>query len=255
MRVSSVELPGTSGMFKNGKVGTSAIVGKVNVLLYPKPPVTPDIVANSRVLGEDTEFQWMGDTRSAGTGVEVQDLVEQEVEEWTDGSRMDGRAAGATTTESLYLGEWATVADAEEMGVLLAWDKCDVVGLDSQGVIRRISNLLHARPRSWIEEGLVAKMRERPRVLMWVKGHSGVQGNEAADRTARREVEIGWRTQKKAIATPAGIKQGFPVYPKAPAHMKWSPRAVKGLVYMVTDKGPQRQWLWEIGGKKRWMTR
>jgi len=23
--------------------------------------------------------------------------------------------------------------------------------------------------------------------------------------------------------------------------------ALKGLVYMVKDKGPQRQWLWEIG--------
>jgi len=127
--------------------------------------------------------------------------------------------------------------------------KSDVVALDSQGVIQRINNLKYACPRPWIEEGLVAKlkMRERPRVLMWVKGHSGVGGNEAADTTARREVEIGRRTQKTMIATPAGIKQGFPVYPRAPAHMKWSPRAVKGLVYMVTDKGPQRQWLWEIG--------
>jgi len=61
---------------------------------------------------------------------------------------------------------------------------------------------------------------------------------------------MGRRTQKTAIATPAGIKQEFPIYPKAPAHMKWSPMAVKGLVYMVTDKG---QWLWEIGkSEERW---
>jgi len=54
---------------------------------------------------------------------------------------------------------------------------------------------------------------------------------------------MGWRMQKKVIATPAGIKQEFTIYPKAPAHLKWSPMAVRGLVYMVTDKGPQRQWL------------
>jgi len=37
------------------------------------------------------------------------------------------------------------------------------------------------------------------------------------------------------------------MHPKAPAHLRWSPRAIKGLVYMMTDKGSQRQWLWEIG--------
>jgi len=88
---------------------------------------------------------------------------------------------------------------------------------------------------------------------MWVKGHSGVAGNEMADKTARKAVKMGRRTQGRAIATPLGIKQEFPIYPKAPAHMKWSPMAVRGLVYMVTDKGPQRQWLWEIGkAEERW---
>jgi len=56
------------------------------------------------------------------------------------------------------------------------------------------------------------------------------------------EVGMGWRLQK--------IKQEFPIYPGAPAHLKWSARAVKGLVYMVTGEGPQQQWLWEIGKSK-----
>jgi len=194
-------------------------------------------------MGEDVELRWMcGTEADGGTGVAVRELVEQEVEVWTDGSRVDGRAAGATRTKGVYLGEWATVTGSEEIGVLLAWEDKDVVASDSQGVIKRIQNLRYTRPRSWIEEGLVARMQERPRTLMWVKGHNGVEGNEEVDKKARKTVRRGRRTQETEISTPAGIKQEFPVYPKAPAHMKWPPRAVKGLVYMITDKGPQRQW-------------
>jgi len=58
-----------------------------------------------------------------------------EVEEWTDGSRMGNRAAAATRTTAEYLGMVATLADAEALGVSLAWERCDVVALDSKGVI------------------------------------------------------------------------------------------------------------------------
>ena len=67
-----------------------------------------------------------------------------------DRSRADGRAAGATRTRGLYLGEWATVADAEEVGVLLAWEDCDRVVLDSQGVIQKMWNLQYDQPRSLV---------------------------------------------------------------------------------------------------------
>jgi len=88
---------------------------------------------------------------------------------------------------------------------------------------------------------------------MWVKGHNDTKGNEEADRMAGRTADMGWRLMEKSIATPAGIKQEFPIYPKAPPHLKWSRQAVRGLVYMVTDKGPQRQWLWEIGkSEEQW---
>ena len=58
------------------------------------------------------------------------------------------------------------MADAEEVGVFLAWEDSDIVALDSQGVIQRIENLEYGRPRSWIEELLVGQMQERSRTLM-----------------------------------------------------------------------------------------
>lgn len=38
---------------------------------------------------------------------------------YSDGSRIDGAAAGATTAEAKYLGRYATVMDAEMLGIAL----------------------------------------------------------------------------------------------------------------------------------------
>jgi len=54
--------------------------------------------------------------------VRVVELEEDKVEEWTDGSRMEGRAAAATRTSAQYLGTMATIADVEALGVSLAWE-------------------------------------------------------------------------------------------------------------------------------------
>jgi len=48
------------------------------------------------------------------------------------------------------------------------------------------------------------------------------------------------RKYRGDIVTPAGIRQAFPLHSKAPDHLKWSRVALRGLTYLVTDKGPQR---------------
>jgi len=58
---------------------------------------------------------------------------------------------------------------------------------------------------------------------------------------------MGWRMNKPDVATPAGFRQAHPIHSKEPKHMLWFTRAIKGLVYMGTDKGPQRKWVWEAG--------
>ena len=121
------------------------------------------------------------------------------------------------------------------------------MALGSQGVIQRTCSLQFEQPQSWIEEALKVQMQQRPKTLMWVTGHQGERGNEEADSRARKEVEMGWRLQKIVIVTPAGVEQEHPMFPKVPAHLRWSRRALRGLVYMVTDKGSQQQWLYEIG--------
>ena len=197
-------------------------------------------------IEEDAELRWMGGTKGKGT-VHVEELDVSRVQEWSDGSRMNNRAAAATRTKGQYLGTMASVADAEELGVSLAWEQNDVVALDSKGVIQRIQNLAQRHPRSWIEERLVVQMSERQRTLMWVKGHDGIEGNEKADRMAKEAVNEGVWMNKPDIITPAGIRQAFRLHGKTPAHLSWSRWALRGLTYMVTDKGPQAQWLKTIG--------
>jgi len=83
---------------------------------------------------EDAELRWMGGCARGERRVRIEELDEGKVEEWSDGSRMEDRAAAATTTRAEYLGGVATVADAEELGVSLAWEDHDIVALDSKAV-------------------------------------------------------------------------------------------------------------------------
>lgn len=122
----------------------------------------------------------------------------------------------------------------------------EVTALDSQGAITRVLQLYTEPLRSWIEARIQAAMETQAVQLTWVKGHSGIEGNEKADRKANIAAYGGRVMGRPDWITSAGIRQEFPIHSK-PQHLKWLRKSLKGLVYIVTDRGPPKRWLRIIG--------
>lgn len=51
---------------------------------------------------EDVALTWRSGDDYGNRDVRVEELDADQVEEWTDGSRIEGRAAGATSEEGIY---------------------------------------------------------------------------------------------------------------------------------------------------------
>jgi len=84
------------------------------------------------------------------------------------------------------------------------------------------------------------------RKLVWVKGYSGVEGNEEADKRAKDTVMKGVWNSDRSLATLAGMRQSYPLFRRKP-HMKWDRDKLRGLTYLRTDRGLIRGWLFMIG--------
>jgi len=210
-------------------------------------------------LGEEARLIWMEGvkpgktTRAAEAREDLEgSLARGELVGYTDGSRMEGVAAGASAEGGIFLGSYATVMDAEMIGIAGAWEEgYTVVATDSQAAVKRCVKLTAGiqRGESWIDERVIraAEGREGSKLgLIWVKGHSGVEGNELADRRAKEKVMEGIWNSGQNLATPAGIRQAYPLYHGEP-HMKWDKDELRSLTYLHTDKGPPKAWLHKIG--------
>ncbi|KAF8416304.1 hypothetical protein EV426DRAFT_700104 [Tirmania nivea] len=162
----------------------------------------------AEVVEPDAVLHWM--SGSGGTMGREINVAELNGGEEVAASAAVGGEAGGGWEEGVYLGSFATVMDAELLGVARAWKVGrSVVAFDSQGAIGRLRNLCFEQPRSWIEELAVEEIRSGSKTVMWVKGHSGVEGNERADRKAKKVAWVGKTMLRPDIITPAGIRQTF----------------------------------------------
>ena len=83
--------------------------------------------------------------------------------------------------------------------------------------------------------------------IVWVKAHDGIPGNEYADYKAKETGSIGRLLNQRQIATPAGIRALFHSNRISEQVKIWDRNAIRSLTYLVTDRGPQKNWLYRIG--------
>lgn len=148
----------------------------------------------------------------------IQNLLEDGIVWYTDGSLADGLAgAGAycetwQTSEIVPLGRMATVFQAEVLAIKIALDEClkrkvqdkkIVICSDSRAALQA---LVHPEINSQLvkdckivcqQVGITNKL-----ILTWVPGHAGVAGNEEADRLAREASSVAPCTPEPVLALP-----------------------------------------------------
>ena len=97
-----------------------------------------------------TQWRWMTDMCPLveRNEVKIREWCQDQTEEYSDGSKVEEAAAGATTRTAEYLGQHATVMDSEMLGISLALESnYQNIALDSQAAITRTAQLaLYVEP-------------------------------------------------------------------------------------------------------------
>jgi len=93
-------------------------------------------------LGKEVVLTLMKGEKYTGVEVIIKEFTEGERIGYTDGSRREGVAAAAMAEGGIFLGELATVMDAEVLGTAGAWEEgYQTVASHSQAAIMRCRNL------------------------------------------------------------------------------------------------------------------
>ena len=206
-----------------------------------------------KCLGEGVDLIWMRGEAEYITGVIIKKWgvppgkEKTEAVEISEGSRRDGHTAAGTTKKGFYLGQVATVIDAEMLGVAMGWEQSKRVLTDSQVAIGRAQGLKFERPRSQIEQIVVTAQSGKEKEIAWVKAYDGIPGNEYAGDKAQETGSIGRLLNQRQTATPGGIRALFRSNRISTQVKTWDRNSLRGLTYITTDRGPQTNWLCRIG--------